>query len=266
MTTSKTLRFEVFKRDNFTCQYCGRSAPDVILEADHIHPDSKGGKTDLLNLITSCFDCNRGKSDKLISDNAAIQKRKQQLDELQERREQLEMMLEWQRGLLDLEEETITKIADFWSDLIIGYHLNDIGLENLKRYVKRFGTQEILEAMKIAAKQFLKWDDDKDPTIPTQESVNIAWSYISKICVTRQKEKDKPYLKDLYYIRGILRNRIGISGKRDWLCITLMDEAVKAGGGIEDMKQLAKEIKRWQQFSDTVTAWTNELNSEIKQT
>jgi 5-methylcytosine-specific restriction endonuclease McrA len=25
---SKKLRFEVFKRDNFTCQYCGRAAPD----------------------------------------------------------------------------------------------------------------------------------------------------------------------------------------------------------------------------------------------
>ena len=40
---SKKLRFEVFKRDNFTCQYCGRMAPDVILEVDHINPVKNGG-------------------------------------------------------------------------------------------------------------------------------------------------------------------------------------------------------------------------------
>ena len=61
---SKSVRFEVFKRDSFTCQYCGKSAPDVVLEVDHIIPVSKGGDNDISNLITSCFECNRGKSNK----------------------------------------------------------------------------------------------------------------------------------------------------------------------------------------------------------
>lgn len=58
---SKRLRFEVFKRDGFTCQYCGTRPPDVILELDHIEPRAVGGGNDNINLITSCFDCNRGK-------------------------------------------------------------------------------------------------------------------------------------------------------------------------------------------------------------
>ena len=41
-TLTKKTRFEVFKRDNFTCQYCGRMAPDVILEIDHISPVNCG--------------------------------------------------------------------------------------------------------------------------------------------------------------------------------------------------------------------------------
>ena len=61
MAITKKIRFEVFKRDNFKCQYCGKEAPEVILEADHINPKSKGGTDDMLNLITSCFDCNRGR-------------------------------------------------------------------------------------------------------------------------------------------------------------------------------------------------------------
>lgn len=61
---SKTKRFEVFKRDKFTCQYCGRRPPDVVLECDHIHPEAKGGDDEYSNLITACFDCNRGKRDR----------------------------------------------------------------------------------------------------------------------------------------------------------------------------------------------------------
>lgn len=54
-------RFEVFKRDGFICQYCGRRPPEVILEADHIVPKSKGGTDIIENLITACYECNRGK-------------------------------------------------------------------------------------------------------------------------------------------------------------------------------------------------------------
>jgi 5-methylcytosine-specific restriction endonuclease McrA len=40
---TKRTRFEVFKRDKFACQYCGRKAPEVLLRVDHIEPHSKGG-------------------------------------------------------------------------------------------------------------------------------------------------------------------------------------------------------------------------------
>ena len=61
MSVSKKIRFEVFKRDGFSCAYCGKSPPKVTLECDHIEPKSKGGSDDINNLITACFDCNRGK-------------------------------------------------------------------------------------------------------------------------------------------------------------------------------------------------------------
>lgn len=60
---SKELRFKVLCRDNFACQYCGRKAPDVELEVDHIYPVSKGGKAREDNLVTSCASCNSGKKD-----------------------------------------------------------------------------------------------------------------------------------------------------------------------------------------------------------
>lgn len=51
-------RFDILARDNFTCQYCGRKAPDVELEVDHIYPRSKGGYNDEKNLVTACVECN----------------------------------------------------------------------------------------------------------------------------------------------------------------------------------------------------------------
>lgn len=62
MSITNKQRFEVFKKCNFTCQYCGRRTPEVILEIDHVIPKSKGGTDDIDNLTASCFQCNRGKS------------------------------------------------------------------------------------------------------------------------------------------------------------------------------------------------------------
>ena len=54
-------RYDILKRDNFTCQYCGRKAPEVVLEIDHIIPVSKGGTDAPSNLKTVCRECNRQK-------------------------------------------------------------------------------------------------------------------------------------------------------------------------------------------------------------
>lgn len=70
MALSKAKRFEVFKRDGFTCQYCGQRPPEVVLEVDHIHPRALGGDDDDLNLLTSCADCNRGKGAKVLANRA----------------------------------------------------------------------------------------------------------------------------------------------------------------------------------------------------
>lgn len=66
---SLRLRFQVLRRDHFTCVYCGRSPArelGVQLEVDHVHPYSQGGETLLDNLQTLCRACNAGKSDTVL--------------------------------------------------------------------------------------------------------------------------------------------------------------------------------------------------------
>jgi len=62
MAVSKRLRYEILRRDSYTCRYCGRSAPEVPLRVDHVTPVALGGGDEPTNLATSCHDCNNGKS------------------------------------------------------------------------------------------------------------------------------------------------------------------------------------------------------------
>lgn len=58
------LRFKILRRDSYTCQYCGRSAPKVELHVDHKIPWSVVKRHEESNLFTACADCNLGKSNK----------------------------------------------------------------------------------------------------------------------------------------------------------------------------------------------------------
>ena len=62
MAVSKRLRYEILRRDNHTCRYCGASAPDVPLRVDHVTPVALGGTDTPDNLAASCEPCNSGKS------------------------------------------------------------------------------------------------------------------------------------------------------------------------------------------------------------
>jgi 5-methylcytosine-specific restriction endonuclease McrA len=56
----RLTRFEVFNRDKFTCQYCGRETKDITL--DHILPKSRGGTHEWYNVVGCCFACNLRKA------------------------------------------------------------------------------------------------------------------------------------------------------------------------------------------------------------
>lgn len=61
---SASMRSEIIRDSGGTCCICGRKAPDVPIEVDHIVPRSRGGLTEKRNLRVLCRDCNVGKSDK----------------------------------------------------------------------------------------------------------------------------------------------------------------------------------------------------------
>lgn len=71
MAVSKRLRYEILRRDNHTCRYCGASAPDAPLRVDHVTPVALGGTDTPGNLVTACEPCNSGKSSATV-DSAVV--------------------------------------------------------------------------------------------------------------------------------------------------------------------------------------------------
>ena len=239
---SKTIRFEVFKRDSFTCQYCGRKAPDVLLQIDHIEPIAKGGANDLLNLTTACKDCNSGKSDKRLSETTVLNKKRAQLEELQERREQIDMMFQWQEGLHELQDEVVDRLQEIWAEQVSGYTLNESGLRGLKKLSKTYSVDEIVTAIRTAADQYLVFRNGK----PTMESDEHAWAKVGGICRINRLTSANPKIKRLYYIRGILRNRLSYCNEHQ--ALSILRRAFELDASLESLEELAKSAKNW-------TAW-----------
>lgn len=61
MAIPKRLRYEVLRRDNHACRYCGAKAPFAELHVDHVIPRSRGGVDEAWNLTAACVDCNMSK-------------------------------------------------------------------------------------------------------------------------------------------------------------------------------------------------------------
>ena len=60
----KFSRVNIYTRDNFKCQYCGRRFVSEDLTFDHIIPRSRGGKTVWENIVSCCVSCNKHKGDR----------------------------------------------------------------------------------------------------------------------------------------------------------------------------------------------------------
>jgi len=260
---SKKVRFEVFKRDKFQCQYCGKKAPDVVLNVDHIDPVAKGGTNEVINLITSCFDCNQGKKARLLSDDTVIQKQRKQLEIIQERREQLELMLEWKKTLTEFEDEKVTMVSDYWASMMNPYALNENGLKSLDKLIKNFPIEDILEAIDIANKKYLVFD--KDGNI-TKESVEQAFGKVGGICALKSMPELK---KKMAYIKGICRNRFSYwDNKKGSIILNNYVNALKQADWSDEriVKDLEYEVipksiesKNWSQWRGLLEQWTKDL-------
>lgn len=243
----KSVRFEVFKRDSFTCQYCGQKSPDVVLEIDHITPVADGGDNDILNLVTACKACNAGKSDKALSDTSRIDKQRAQLEDLEQRRQQLEMLHDWHSSLIGIDDQAADLAGDLWfkSTGREGSSLTDEAKEELRKLIKRNGFDAVCNAIREAAAAV-----ERSGMSHSDACTEWFWK-IGRIVSTQKIEAKDPGSSRLLYIRGILRKRCPYLNE-SW-CIALLKQAKDAGMCLDWMESFAKQVTSWSQFRDVVS-------------
>jgi len=164
-------RFEVFKRDRFTCTYCGGKPPEVTLHVDHITPVAKGGTNDPANLVTSCSDCNLGKSDVPLDQTRAAVSRST-LADLHEQRDQMEA---YQAFLME-ERSRREGHADLVSRglaSVLGRPMSVKQRAQIVQFLKELPAAEVMDAVDVLA---LKDDLSGD-----------TWRYFCGICWTKIK-------------------------------------------------------------------------------
>jgi 5-methylcytosine-specific restriction endonuclease McrA len=64
----KFSRLNIYARDEFRCQYCGKKFEPRNLSFDHVVPKRFGGKTEWTNIVTACCRCNRRKGGRVLKD------------------------------------------------------------------------------------------------------------------------------------------------------------------------------------------------------
>lgn len=145
---SKKTRFEVFKRDSFTCQYCGATPPSVVLEIDHIEPVAHGGSDAIDNLIAACFDCNRGKSDiKLTAIPSSVLEKAELLQEKQDQIKAFERLIKSKRKA---EERQITQVEDAFKEHFSGFSFSQKFRASVRRFIQQIPLFQVIDTMHLA--------------------------------------------------------------------------------------------------------------------
>lgn len=151
MAISKRKRFEVFKRDGFTCQYCGKTPPEAVLEVDHVQPVSKGGTDDKVNLLTACFDCNRGKGAVLLAVTSASVTDAQRKE--MERHEQIKAMNLWLAKVRKEEDSAVERVSRYFCEAKLSCSGQTLSVEckrSVRVFLRRMPEVQILNAIDLA--------------------------------------------------------------------------------------------------------------------
>jgi hypothetical protein len=260
---SKKIRFEVFKRDRFTCQYCGAKSPEVVLNIDHIDPVANGGTNEICNLITSCFSCNSGKGKRTLSDSSVVEKQRKQLELLQERREQIELMLEWKKSLSNLDNDVVEMVSEYINSKIQPLSINENGKQSVAKWLKKYKSEEVLDAIDISAAQYLKYGNGDI----FEKSVELFLNKIGGILVVKNLS---PIKQKIAYIKGIAKNRLCYwDNKKGSLILDNYIKEIEKHyneqeilSDLEDeVSRITKEANNWTEWKNTIEKWTLDMQS-----
>lgn len=184
---STRTRFEVFKRDEFRCQYCGRTPPEVVLHVDHVLPVVEGGTNDPINLLTACADCNLGKAG--VPLGSVHRPVAEQIAEGRDRAEQLAAFNAFLAERRDAEAQAVERIGRDWFNRLADkpedrdrFVFGSARIPTARTFVRRLPEVRILEAMDIAEARIFIHRDQSDWK---------RWKYFCGVCWRMIREAEE---------------------------------------------------------------------------
>jgi hypothetical protein len=238
----KRIKYEIFEKDAFKCQFCGTGTPNVTLQLVRIQDAQQNDEwLDLAFLSTSCKICEKKKSgveEKSPNNYMSI-------DELEERLQQLKMLINWRKGMLNIRKQQLANLISYWENKIPDFETNNDQKKYLAAYISKYSSDEIRSAMDMAVDKFIKFSDDG--TLD-KNSILTAFSKIPEICQTKTEIVNTHETDGLQRIHNQLEQ--GISGFFDsnrasqWLNYARSWEVP-----IDDLFKMATSVKSWTEFS-----------------
>lgn len=241
---SKRLRFEIFKRDDFTCVYCGaRAAGGDGLHVDHLTPVASGGKNEPDNLVTACAACNLGKGAVHLD---AVNFAELSSRNLMSRQARLKTAIQVSRQVTEAQIE-IWDCVEHQLRLTFGksHGLSDRQASLVLDAVERYGMEKVVAFLREPPHKYKSADD--------------VLSALPKVLYVQNASQ---HSKTAYYVRGILRNRLQYVNNRS--ALMLCDEILSAFPSehylIANLPtdqwliSLAKRVDSWTSFRDKLAA------------
>lgn len=196
---SEKTRFEIFKRDSFTCQYCGVQPPQAILHIDHIIPVASGGTNVPENLITSCQPCNSGKGARSLSESSIIKLTADRAEDAKERARQLLMIAQAYHEQVDAFEEIGQICWDKWLSYRVYIGKNDE--TKIRNLAKQYPLKAILDGMDFVVKK----NNGRH-----KECMQFLIPSIRMFM-------ESPEKREARFIRRTLENRFGVDLSHSWI-------------------------------------------------
>lgn len=147
-----------------------------MLEVDHIYPAASGGDNSPENLITACFNCNRGKGARKLTDAAKLPASlKAQAAEAAEREAQIEgfyIVLEAKKQRVSREVDRVDAV---YRRFVSGYKLSESARVSVRQFIEKLDAYAVEEAMESACN---RWS----------VSTDRIFKYFCGICWNKIKE------------------------------------------------------------------------------
>lgn len=260
---SPSLRRIILERDEFTCTECGQQVPKVLLYIDMIlspeTEDAFAGQPEEDKYTCLCESCYKQAHGHLQFKAAT---------RTAERRQQLEMMVEWRRENRCLASDANAYLIDYINGKIEPYSLTKQGAQNVRKAIRKSNFTTALDAIDETFDHYVTYDKGEDIN---KASVD---EFLSKIGGYLYINSLPPVEKEMYHILNSCKSRF-----RWWdqqtakgLVLNYIDALREQGWSedriLEDLKtellRASNEQRNWSQWTDLLEKWTSDIRGWSK--